>query len=264
MKKQISPTVVMEFDDVGQGIPLVLLHAYPLSAAMWRPQAAALRDVCRVITPDLRGLGGTSGFEGPPSIEQMADDVHALLDQLKVHESIVLGGLSMGGYVSFAFARKYANRLRALVLADTRVEADNAEGKANRDKAIAFAEQHTALEVIEQMIPKALAPDTLKHRPEIAEEVRRIVAPQSRAGIVGALRAMRDRPDSTPLLAKITVPTLVIVGSEDAMTVPSMSETIAAGIKGSRLEIIPGAGHMSNLEKPDLFNSVVLSFLQSL
>ena len=192
MKKQISPTVVMEFEDVGQGIPLVLLHGYPLSAAMWRPQVAALRDICRVITPDMRGLGGTSGFEGPPSIEKMADDVHALLDQLKLHESIVLGGLSMGGYVSFAFARKYANRLRALVLADARVEADNAEGKANRDKAIAFAEQHTALEVIEQMIPKALAPDTLKLRPEIVEELRRIVAPQSRPGIIGALRDARS------------------------------------------------------------------------
>ncbi len=254
----------MRHDDIGQGKPLVLLHGWPLSAAMWRPQIETLPQVCRLIVPDLRGFGGTPGFEGTPSLEQMADDVHALLDRIPIHEKIVLAGLSMGGYVALAFARKHGARLRGLILADTRAEADSAEGKANRDKMIAFAEQHTGADVIDQLIPKLLAPRTVQDHPEMVDELRRIGAAQSRAGIIGGARALRDRPDQTPFLGEIKTPTLVIVGSEDALTPPAMSQTLAAGIKGAKLVTIPGAGHMSNLEQPALFNDAVRRFLQTL
>src|SRR5438128_7993076 len=127
MRTQISPQCWVEYDDVGRGEPVVLLHAFPFARAMWRPQLAALRDVGRVIAPDLRGFGGTSGFEGPPSVEQMARDVSALLDALGVTRPAVVGGLSMGGYVALAFARLFSHRLRGLILADTRAEADGGE-----------------------------------------------------------------------------------------------------------------------------------------
>src|SRR5262249_50378142 len=150
---------------------------------------------CRVIAPDLRGFGGTSPFAGPPSLEQMADDVAALLDALGVREPVVLGGLSMGGYVTFAFVRIHAGRLRALILADTRAEADGAEARANRDRLIAFAQAHTARDVIEQMLPKLVGETTRTRRPEVVEEVRRVASAQTAEGIIGALEAMRDRPD---------------------------------------------------------------------
>jgi pimeloyl-ACP methyl ester carboxylesterase len=170
----------------------------------------------------------------------------------------------MGGYVALAFARKYGQRLRGLILADTRAEADNAEGKANREKMIAFAESHTPGDVLEQMLGKLVNAETLSRRPEVLQEIRAIAAAQSTSSIVEALQAMRDRPDASPFLATINVPALVIVGKDDALTPPGMAQSLAAGIKGARLEVIPGAGHLSNLEQPELFNRAVDSFLKTL
>ncbi len=255
---------MMHYEDVGQGKPMVLLHGWPLAASMWRPQMTALSQVCRMIVPDLPGFGSTPGFQGTPSLEQMADDVNTLLDEIPIREPIVLAGLSMGGYVALAFARKYAGRLRGLILADTRSEADSPEGKTNRDKMIAFAEQHTAGEVMDQLIPKLLAPATIKDRPEVVAELRQVGAAQSRSGIINGARALRDRPDQTPFLSTIAVPALVLVGCEDALTPRAMSQTLAAGIKGAQLVTIPGAGHMSNLEQPELFNRAIRGFLAAL
>jgi 3-oxoadipate enol-lactonase len=255
---------MLAHDDVGQGRPVVLLHAFPLDRSMWRQQVEAIRDHYRVITPDQRGLGGSSAFDGAPSVDQAADDVAALLDSLQVAEPVVLGGLSMGGYVALAFARRHADRLRGLILADTRAEPDNAEGKANRDKLIAFAETHTAADVLEQMMPKMVSEETRTQRPEVVAEVRRIAAGQSVPGVQNALRMLRDRPDAGPTLDAVKVPTLVIVGSEDTLTPPDMAQTLARGIHGARREMIVGAGHLSNLEKPAEFNAAILAFLDGL
>jgi pimeloyl-ACP methyl ester carboxylesterase len=263
MKRQLSATRTVEFDDAGQGEALVLLHAFPLSRAMWRPQLEALQGECRIIAPDLRGFGGASGFDGAPSVEQMADDVQALLDSLGVKQAVV-GGLSMGGYVALAFARKYASRLRGLILADTRAEADSAEARANRDKLIAFAQDHAAGEVLAQMLPKLLSDVTRQQRPEVVSEIRQIASAQTSAGIIGALRALRDRPDSSELLKSLRVPTLVIVGADDALTPPALSQAMTQAIPGARLVQIAGAGHLSNLEQPAAFNDAVRAFVKSL
>jgi pimeloyl-ACP methyl ester carboxylesterase len=266
MQQQLATSVTVAYDDVGGGLPVVLLHAFPLARAMWRPQVEALRNDYRLIVPDLRGFGGTSGFSEtvPPSIEQMADDVAALLAALRLTEPVVLGGLSMGGYVALAFARKHPGWLRGLVLADTRAEPDTAEGKANRDKMIAFARNHSAADVIDQLLPKLLSETTRSQRPEVVAEVRQLAAAQTPTGIIGALEAMRDRPDATAWLGQIDVATLVLVGADDTLTPPSLAETLAARIQGARLEIIPGAGHLSNLEQPDAFNQAVRAFLRTL
>jgi 3-oxoadipate enol-lactonase len=252
------------FLDAGKGPPVLLLHAFPLSSAMWRPQIESLRNDYRVVAPDLRGFGSTLGFTGDPSVDQMADDAAALLDELKIQAPVVVGGLSMGGYVALAFARRHASRLRALILADTQAGADDATAAANRDKMIDFASKNPSPAVIERMMPVALCAITVAKRPEVVGAVRRIASLQAPAGIVGALLALRDRPDATPNLKEIAVPTLVIVGREDALTPPAVAEKLTAGIRGARLVVLENAGHYSNLEQPEGFNEAVRTFLASL
>lgn len=264
MKTHTATNRQVEYDDVGKGSPIVLLHAFPLDRRMWRPQTASLADLGRLIVPDQRGFGGTAGFDGPPSVAQMADDVVALLDALGVRQPIVLGGLSMGGYVALNFARRHAGRLRALVLADTKAEADTPEGKANRDKMIAFAREHPAVEVFDSLLPKMVSDETRSRRPAVVEEARRIASEQTPAGVAAALAALRDRDDATPWLASIAVPTLVIVGSDDTLTPPSAAQTLKDGIRGAELVTIAGAGHLSNLESPDTFNAAVRAFVSRL
>jgi pimeloyl-ACP methyl ester carboxylesterase len=169
----------------------------------------------------------------------------------------------MGGYVALAFARRHADRLRGLVLADTRAEPDDEAARANRDRAIAGASQSTGAAFIETMLPRLLGASTLAARPEVVAEVRRIAEAQEAAGIVGALQALRDRPDARPSLAAIAVPTLVIVGGEDVLTPPAVARQLAGGIAGARLEEIDGAGHLSNLEQPERFTASVRAFLEA-
>jgi len=247
--------------DVGQGRPVVLLHAFPLSNTMWRRQVAALKAEYRVITPNLGGFGGTAGSQDIASIDDMADSVAALLDHLEVVEPVALCGLSMGGYVALAFARKYPARVGALILADTRAEPDTAEGKSKRDEMIALASEQGAPAVVEQMLPKLVGATTQRERPDVVEEIKSIVVAQSKEAVVGALRALRDRADARDWLASIRVPTLVIVGSEDTLTTPAIAQALADGIPGARLAIIEGAGHLSNLEQPQRFNEALLEFL---
>jgi 3-oxoadipate enol-lactonase len=230
---------------------------------MWRPQVEALQDAWRIITPDLRGFGDSHGFDSTPSVETLADDVARLLGELRVEQAVV-GGLSMGGYVALAFARRHAGRLRGLVLADTKAEPDDEAARANRDRLIAFAANSTGAAVVEQMLPKLVGTDTMANRPEVLEMVRHIAGAQVAAGIVGALRALRDRPDARPGLGAIAVPTLVVVGRDDTLTPPAQSEALAGRIRGARLAILDGAGHLSNLERPSHFTAAIRSFLEGL
>ena len=263
MRQQLTSGIAIEYDDSGSGVPVVLLHAFPLSRAMWRPQHEGLADVARLIAPDLRGFGGTGAFTDAPSLERMADDVAELIDVLKL-DRVVLGGLSMGGYVALAFARKHAARLRGLILADTKSEPDSAEAKAGRDKTIAFAETHSAIDVLEQLLPKLLSEKTRREKPAVEAGVRQIGSAQTPAAIIGALKALRDRPDSTPVLSTIATPALVIVGSDDALTPPAQAEAMAAKLPRAHLVKIPGAGHLANLEAPAAFNDAVRAYLRSL
>jgi pimeloyl-ACP methyl ester carboxylesterase len=264
MRTEITPGCWVEYDDVGQGTPLVLLHAFPLAKEMWRTQAEALKTIARVIMPDLRGFGDTSGFTGASSVETMADDVAALLDRLGVGDKVVLGGVSMGGYVALAFARRHADRLRGLVLADTRAEADSPDARANRNKMIEFAQNNPVPAVLDQLLPKLLGNTTHLQRPAVIEAVRWIATVQKTEGIVGALEAMRDRPDSTPTLGQIEVPTLVMVGAEDVLTPPNLAESMAQSIPNARLVTLEAAGHLSNMEQAELFTDALRDFLAEL
>ncbi|MER3428804.1 MAG: alpha/beta hydrolase [Pyrinomonas sp.] len=248
------------YDDVGDGLPVVLLHAFPLNRAMWHEQIAALSSRWRFIAPDHRGFGESS-VAPSATMEEMAQDVAALLDELQI-EQAVIGGLSMGGYVSFAFYRQFPQRVRALILADTRAEADTEEARRNRERMAERALREGAEAIAEEMIPKLVAARTLNERPEIRERLRLMIVRNDPAGIAAAQRGMAVRRDQTDLLARIEVPTLIIVGCEDQLTPPELSEAMHQRIRGSHLVAIEGAGHVSNIERPQDFNRALESFLQ--
>ena len=256
MRQQLKSGGTFEYDDAGSGVPLVLLHAFPLSRAMWQPQRQALEGVARLITPDLRGFGGTSPFTAAPDGRAYGRR-HRRAARLPNLDKVVLGGLSMGGYVTLAFARKYGPRLRGLILADTKSEGDSDEAKAGRDKMIAFAGSHPAAEVMEQLLPKLLAEKTRREKPEVEAEVRRIAAAQSPAAIVAALQALRDRPDSTPVLGTIAVPTGA-GRQRDALT-PPLAEAMAAKVH-SAVVSLPVPGICRTWKMRPAFNQVMSPF----
>jgi pimeloyl-ACP methyl ester carboxylesterase len=264
MNDRVTPDGKTAYLESGSGTPLVLLHGFPLSKAMWRPQVDALAHAARVLALDLPGFGGSKAFDGTPSTDAMADRVAEFLDALGIKEPVVVSGLSMGGYVTLAFARRHAGRLRGLILADTKADPDDATGKANRDKAIALAQSSGSRAIIDQMMPNLVGRDTAASRPEVAEELRTIASAQTPAAVIGALKALRDRPDARPGLSAISVPTLVIVGEQDTLTPPAKSEEIARGVSGAKLVTVSGAGHVANMEAPDKFNSAVLDFLKQI
>ncbi len=248
--------------DVGRGLPVVLLHAFPFNRSMWEPQVAALFGECRCIVPDLRGFGD-SPRGGPYTMDRYADDVGALLDALQIEQAVV-AGLSMGGYVALALWRRHRQRVRALVLSDTRASADTAEGARKRLDLIEVARAQGVDAVIALQLPGLIGKSTREKHPDLVEPIRSIMARSTVEGIVGGLEAMRTRPDSTPLLASIDVPTLVVVGDEDAITPVKDARVMHEAIRNSRLEVIPEAGHLSNLERPAAFNTALSDFVGSL
>jgi pimeloyl-ACP methyl ester carboxylesterase len=264
MRTRIDSGAWVEHEDVGTGPTLVFLHAFPFCRHMWEPQVRHFQDEFRLIVPDLPGFGGSSGFVSEPSIDQIADNVASLLDALGILGAVTLAGLSMGGYAALAFARRHPQRLRALILANTRAEPDDETAKANRNRLIADAVNKTAAEIFEPMLPRMVSPITLSQRPELVAEIRRLVTEQTPQAIVAATQALRDRPDARPFLARMTVPTLVISGQDDVITPPPVLQSLAAGIPSARLETIPDAGHLTNLEQPARFNKAVTMFLRSL
>jgi 3-oxoadipate enol-lactonase len=253
--------LTLAYDDTGSGLPLVLLHAFPQDRGMWQPQLAALADSARVIAPDLPGFGQSPSAAF--TIDGIADVVADFLDALAIPKAVV-GGLSMGGYLAMAFARRHANRLAGLILADTRAEPDDDTGRANRDKAIALTREKGVAALFETMLPKVLSERTRDEKPDVVNLAKEIATRQSVEGVTAALAALRDRPDAHPGLAAIAVPTLVLVGEHDAITPPLAAATLAGQIRGSQLVHIPAAGHLSNLENPTAFNAAVKAFMTGL
>ena len=253
---------VLAHESSGSGTPLLLLHGFPHDHTLWAPQLAGLMSRCRCIAPDLRGFG-ESPVAPPYSMDRYADDVVELLDRLGVERAVV-AGLSMGGYVAFAMWRRHRRRIRALALIDTRAGADNDETRQRRRAQMEVARSQGAEVLAAQLLPGQLGEHTRERHPEIVEVVRTMLARAPVEGIVGALEAMIARPDSTPTLATIDVPTLVVVGEEDTVTPPSEARRLHDGIRGSRLEIVAGAGHLSSLERPAAVNHVLSEFIARL
>ena len=239
---------------------VVLLHAFPLNARMWEGQLALASGGWRVIAPHFRGVDGGAGDPPTASLDDYAGDVIDLLDGLHIKQAVI-GGLSMGGYAAFALLRLAASYFQGLILADTRPQADTPQGLEGRKKMLALVEGKGPGAVADEMIPKLLGETTRTARPEVADRVRSLVLSNSPESIAGAVKAMMTRPDSTPLLSTIHVPTLIVVGDQDSLTPPADSELMRAGIAGAELTVIPGAGHLTNLEQPELFNAALAGFL---
>jgi pimeloyl-ACP methyl ester carboxylesterase len=252
--------IALSYDDVGSGLPIVFLHAFPLDRSMWGPQVGALVRQGRCIALDLRGFGASTAAP-PYSMDQYADDVAALLEALDIGPAVVVG-LSMGGYVAFAFWRRHRVHVRALVLADTRAGPDTSEGREKRRRLIEVARSRGAATVADMQIGSMVGETTRERRPEIVEAIRAMMAAAPVDGIIGALEAMMARPDSTPTLPTIDVPTLVLVGEEDTLTPRTEAQVLHGRIRGSRLEIIDQAAHICNLERPAAFSHLVSEFVE--
>ena len=249
----------VEFIDVGAGPALVLLHGFPFSGAMWRPQVADLSKRCRLIVPDLPGLGHSEPISNP-HLARWADHVVVLLEQLRVTKAVV-AGLSMGGYVALALARRHPSLLTGLILANTRAAADDEAARLRREQTAQAVLAGGSAILVAQLLPKLVSPHA---PPSVVAELEALIRAAPATGVADASRAMARRDDSTGLLKKLAMPVLVITGSEDALIPPAESEQMVAALPRGMLEVIPGAGHLSNLEAPEAFNAAVRRFLDQL
>ncbi|BAS27204.1 alpha/beta hydrolase [Limnochorda pilosa] len=238
----------------------VFLHAFPLQKAMWEPVLEALEGRARAVALDLPGFGSSASLPAEPTMDAYADATAGFLDALGIGQAI-LCGLSMGGYLAFALWRRHRERVAGLVLADTRAGADTAQARQGRYDLVARLELQGARAAAEQFLPNLVGPTTRGRRPELLEHLEGWILANSPQGMAAAARAMAERPDSTDLLAGIDVPALVVVGEEDGLTPPEEAERMAGAIPGATLARIPQAGHLSALEQPGPFNSVLIGFL---
>jgi pimeloyl-ACP methyl ester carboxylesterase len=251
---------------VGSGLPLVLLHAFPLDHGMWLRQEP-LGESLRLIVPDLRGFGGSTGSV-PRGIADLADDVAALLDGLHLERPAVICGVSMGGYVAQHVAARHPDHVAALVLVDTKLEADTPEARAARVDLAGKVGRLGQSILADAMIPRLLAvprsdadPAVVARHAENRALLQALVERQPVATIQAALAALGDRPDMTAALARVEVPTLLVVGAEDQITPPACLEAAEAIIPRATLLIVPAAGHLVPLEAPEVFNRALGEFL---
>ena len=248
------------YSDRGHGDAVLFVHGFPLNKSMWKSQLASLSPYYQCIAPDLRGHGSSQDVSGTYTVDILADDLKGLLDRLGIHR-VTLVGFSMGGYVAFAFYRKYPRSVRSLVLADTRPQADSPEAKQGRETAAQTVLTEGTTGIATTLTGRMLAPAS-QQRPALVQSVKTIMTSTPVNGWVGDLRGLAARPDSMDTLAKITCPTLILVGDQDAVTPPADSQLMAERIKDAKLVTISGAGHLSPMEQPRAFNRALRQFLQ--
>ncbi len=257
--------MLLAYNDNGPGPVVVLLHGFPLDRSMWSSQETTLGSMYRVITPDLRGHGQSAAPDGVYSIEAMAEDVIETLDALQVTEPVVLGGLSMGGYVALALMARYPERFRALMLIDTKAEGDTPEAARGREELASTVEgSGNSGAVASAMLPKLFSETTRQRRPQLISQMRAVMEKTPARAVAGALRGMAARPDRTAELAQIAVPTLVLVGADDVITPPDGAQKMAEAIPDAQIVVVPDAGHLAPLENPQATNEAILHFLQGL
>ena len=260
MKTRLEP---LAYAEAGAGASVVLLHAFPLSWVMWQRDVEQFASIAHVILPDLPGFGA-SPRQPHPSMSAMAAAVADLLDHLKIQEPVILAGLSMGGYVAFEFLRQFPGRVKALGLFSTRAGADSSQQREGRMKLIEQLQAHGIEPLMTASLPKLVGRTSTASRPAVLAQVERLIRAASPDGVIDALRAMAERPDSQPLLSGIRCPVLIVAGEEDVLIPAQESQAMAQAIAGATLDIIPQAGHLVNLEQPELFQRVVVLWIKSL
>jgi len=248
---------------MGDGPPVVLLHPFPANHRIWLPAAELLAGRYRLILPDLRGHGQSTPGDGPATMQKHAADLVRLTEASGVGKA-VYAGVSIGGYILFDLWRRHRDRVSGLILCDTRAGADGDEARANRFKAAADVEKQGPVQFVDSMIPKLLGDTTRTTRPDLVDRARKMMLEASAAGIAAMQRGMASRPDSTADLKTINVPTLVIVGAEDTLTPLSEAESMQRQIPGSRLQVIPRAGHYAVFEQHEAAGKAIRGFLDGL
>jgi 3-oxoadipate enol-lactonase len=259
MKAAIAGTQ-LHYEVSGSGPAVLFLHAFPLNLRMWDAQARALQATHQVIRFDARGFGETPPGDGLLTMERIADDAVALLDHLDISKAAVCG-ISMGGYAAFALVRRHPSRIASLVLADTRTAPDSVEQRRARSAQADKVRGEGPAAIVDGFLEKALGDTTRRERPEVVARVRETILAAPARGIVDALAGIAARADSGPTLREIAVPALVVCGAEDALTPVADSEAIHRGLPGSRLVVIPRAGHLPALEDPAAFHAALTAFL---
>lgn len=240
--------VLIAYEDIGSGDPVVLVHGHPFDRTMWLPQVERFTPGHRLILPDLRGYGDSTVVPGKTTLDVFARDIAELLDRLGV-ERFVLGGLSMGGQIVMDFYRQFPERVLGLLLADTFPGAETPEGvRARNDMADRLSREGMGPYAEEVQWKMVAAGNDSEH-------VMRMMKNAPPEGAAAALRGRAERPDYTDVLRGITVPTLVAVGRLDEYTPVEEAERMRALIPGADLAIIEGAAHMPNIERPAEFNA---------
>ena len=252
----------MAYDDVGLGAPVLFIHGWPHNRTLWAAQLSGLRTHARCIAPDLRGFGGST-VASPFTIDQYADDLAAFLSALGIEQAVVCG-VSMGGYVALSMLRRHSSLIRALVLTSTRATADSPEAREKRARLIDFVRDHGVEALAERQLQAMLGETTFSSRPAVRDALLLLMAGAPKEGVIGALEAMSERADSTDLLPDISIPTLVVSGSEDTFTRPKELRALADAIPNARLETIQHAGHVCCFERPAAFNHIMSEFLATL
>ncbi len=247
----------------GTGHPLLLVHGFPLDHQMWQGQITELSQEFRILAPDLCGFGQSDEQAGTVTMEQFADDLAALLEQLEVTEPVAFCGLSMGGYVAWQFWRRHPRRLSHLILCDTRAEPDSpAAAQARHATAQRVLAEGTSL-LVDTMIPKLFSDHSRRQNRAVVTACEQVIRAARPVGVAAALRGMAQRADATPWLPEIRVPTLVVCGQEDVITsVPEM-EALAQAIPQAEFAVIPACGHMAPLEDPIHVNKAIRGFLSA-
>lgn len=247
----------------GEGVPVVLLHGFPLSSAIWDPIRPSLESACRLVTPDLRGMGRSERPVGAYSMDSLAEDVLHLADALGL-ERFVLGGHSMGGYVTLRFAARWPERLAGLIFVGSKAEADPPPGRIVRQEAIAEIGRYGAERYLEGFVPRLVGRTSHQEHPELLPRLGAIVAGTPAHVLQACQQGMLERPDSTALLPQLDMPSLVVVGEEDTFVPLATAQAMAAALPQGRLAVISGAGHTPSLERPVQTASAIFSFLASL
>src|SRR5277367_2951604 len=244
----------------GKGPPVVLLHPFPCNHEFWNPIAEALESRYRLILPDLRGHGSSEIGEGPALMQKHASDISRVLDAAGIGKAAFIG-CSIGGYILFEFWRRFRDRINAMVLCDTRPQADTAEARANRLQAAAAVLEHGTEPFLEAMIPKLMGRITVTTRPDIVAGARAMMREMSAEDINQVQQGMAARPDSVADLKTINVPTLILIGEEDILSTVADGELMRQNIAGSQLKVIPKAGHYAPWEQPQAVGPVLRRFL---
>lgn len=259
----VSRDAELFYEILGDGPPVVLLHPFPAHHGFWMPAADLLASRYRLILPDLRGHGESTTGDGPATMEKHAADLARICEAGGVGRA-VFAGVSIGGYILMEFWRRYPQRVAALVLANTRAQADTDEGRASRLKSAEDAELHGAEPFFDSMLPKLIGETTRSNRPDLVAAARKMMRKMSVPGLAAAQRGMAQRPDSFPALKTVNVPTLILAGDEDTLTPVEDATRMQQAIAGSRMEVVPRAGHYAVFEQPEAAGKLLRGFLDGL